>query len=91
MFVFVSYDITDPVRLRRVAKICEAYGERVQKSVFECYLSAAQLQAMRSHLARIVHDGEDRLFVATLCRADAARIQVDGWGQKARDWDYWMS
>lgn len=35
LFVFISYDIAYPGRLRRVATLCEGYGERVQKSVFE--------------------------------------------------------
>ncbi|HOF31285.1 MAG TPA: CRISPR-associated endonuclease Cas2 [Burkholderiaceae bacterium] len=91
LFVFVSYDIADPGRLRRVATLCEGYGERVQKSVFECHLKPAQLQELRDRLARIVRPDEDKVFIATLCRADAARILVDGHGHIARDWDYWLA
>lgn len=91
LFVFVSYDIGDPARLRRVAGVCEGYGERVQKSVFECYLGKAQLQQLRDRLARIVHPGEDKLFIATLCHADAGRVVVDGHGHIAKDWDYWLA
>ena len=36
MLNVIAYDITDPKRLARVAKVCEAYGMRVQYSLFEC-------------------------------------------------------
>ncbi len=91
LFAFVSYDIADPVRLRRVAALCEGYGERVQKSVFECHLKPARLQELRDRLARIIRPGEDKVFIATLCHADVGRIVVDGRGHIARDWDYWLS
>jgi CRISPR-associated protein Cas2 len=47
MMVLVSYDVSTrddkgPGRLRRVAKICKNYGQRVQYSVFECIVDPAQ-------------------------------------------------
>ncbi len=39
----IAYDISDPVRLRRVIKVMESYGERLQYSVFLCELSDAEL------------------------------------------------
>jgi len=49
MEILVAYDVstTDAAgerRLRRVAKICEGFGQRVQNSVFECILNDAQLE-----------------------------------------------
>ena len=51
MDVLVTYDIAvtqgkGARRLRRVAQVCERYGERVQFSVFECRLSPSRLQRM---------------------------------------------
>ena len=42
MFYLVAYDIADPSRLRRVAKACEDYGIRLEKSVFQCDLPEEQ-------------------------------------------------
>ena len=39
MLHLIAYDIASDKRLRRVARICEDYGIRVEKSVFECDLS----------------------------------------------------
>lgn len=55
MMVLVSYDVktSDPGgarRLRRVAKVCRDYGQRVQFSVFECMVDPAQWTRLRQKL-----------------------------------------
>ncbi len=55
MMVLVSYDVatSDPGgarRLRRVAKVCQNYGQRVQFSVFECMVDPAQWTRLRQSL-----------------------------------------
>jgi CRISPR-associated protein Cas2 len=50
MFILVCYDVCDSRRLRRVAKLLEGYGQRVQESVFECHLDVACLSRMRDEL-----------------------------------------
>ena len=42
----VLYDIRNPRRLRRVARLMEGYGQRVQHSVFECDLGEAELNRL---------------------------------------------
>mgnify|MGYP000866525124 CR=1 FL=1 len=66
MFVLVSYDvaITSPGgkrRLRRVAKTCLNFGERVQFSVFECVVEPAQWVALRNQLESIIDMDHDSL------------------------------
>jgi CRISPR-associated protein Cas2 len=59
MLVLVCYDVSTESkagrrRLRRVAKVCESTGQRVQKSVFECHLDIVKFEALeRSLLAEI--------------------------------------
>ena len=55
MLVLVCYDVnTEPQagrrRLRRVARVCESTGQRVQKSVFECQLDTAKFEALERRL-----------------------------------------
>lgn len=55
MLVLVCYDVSTETkagrrRLRRVAKVCESTGQRVQKSVFECQVSLAQFEALERKL-----------------------------------------
>ena len=66
MLVVVSYDvctsdINGPKRLRRVAKTCENWGQRVQNSVFECLVDPAQWVALRAKLLEIIDPELDSL------------------------------
>jgi CRISPR-associated protein Cas2 len=59
----VTYDVRDDARLRRVARLLEGYGERLQYSVFRCRLGEVELQRLRWELTRLVGDEDDLLFV----------------------------
>ena len=66
MLVLVSYDVstTDPGgprRLRRVAKVCQNYGQRVQNSVFECILDPAQWAVLKQRLIDLIDKEMDSL------------------------------
>jgi len=66
MFVLVTYDVatTDlkgQRRLRRVAKACKNYGQRVQYSVFECIVDPAQWTVLRDALIKEIDEAEDSL------------------------------
>jgi CRISPR-associated protein Cas2 len=64
--IVVAYDVnTESVegrrRLRRVAACCEDYGQRVQNSVFECFVDAAQWAKLRRRLIEEVNFETDSL------------------------------
>ncbi len=66
MFVIVSYDVatTTPAgqrRLRRVAKTCQDYGQRVQYSVFECIVDPAQWALVKERLISEIDPEKDSL------------------------------
>ena len=66
MLVLVTYDVKTASpegdkRLRRVAKICKDYGQRVQYSVFECMVDPAQWIAFRQRLIDAIEESEDSL------------------------------
>lgn len=66
MMVLITYDVhTESVagkrRLRRVARLCENHGQRVQLSVFECLVDPAQWTALRSQLEGEINVEEDSL------------------------------
>jgi len=55
MLVLVCYDVNTETRagrrrLRRVAKVCESTGQRVQKSVFECRIDLAEMETLERRL-----------------------------------------
>lgn len=66
MMVLITYDVTTETaegrgRLRRVARVCENHGQRVQKSVFECLVDPAQFARLRQRLANEIEPREDSL------------------------------
>lgn len=66
MLVLVTYDISTGTsagqrRLRQVAKNCLNYGQRVQNSVFECWLSHENLVQFRQRLLNEINPQEDSL------------------------------
>lgn len=66
MLVLITYDVnvTDSGgerRLRKVAKICESYGIRVQNSVFECNINASQHALLKSELLKTINVKNDSL------------------------------
>ncbi len=66
MFVLVSYDVATgdaegERRLRRVAKACKDYGQRVQYSVFECIVDPAQWTYLKQRLINEIDPGKDSL------------------------------
>jgi CRISPR-associated protein Cas2 len=62
----VSYDISDPKRLRRVFKAMRNWGDHLQYSVFECHLTRADLVRLRTQLAEIIHHNDDQVLFVDL-------------------------
>jgi len=66
MFVLISYDVATgdaegERRLRRVARVCKDYGQRVQYSVFECIVDPAQLAYLKQRLINEIDPEKDSL------------------------------
>jgi len=83
MEVLVAYDVCTDTRegerrLRRVAKICEGHGQRVQKSVFECVLNAAQLETLKHRLRKVVDMEQDSLRFYRLREPRERYLEVMG-------------
>ena len=62
MLHLLAYDIAFDKRLRRVARICEDYGIRVEKSVFECDLDEKDFATMWKRLSNAVQTEVDRVI-----------------------------
>jgi CRISPR-associated protein Cas2 len=83
MMVLVTYDVNTETaegrkRLRRVAKACENYGQRVQKSVFECLVDPAQWSRLRLQLVDIIVPELDSLRFYFLGKSWKNRVEHVG-------------
>jgi CRISPR-associated protein Cas2 len=83
MMVVVCYDVSTETpegrrRLSHIAKICKNYGQRVQKSVFECTVEPAQWTALRYQLLNEANLKEDNLRFYFLGANWQKRIEYHG-------------
>ena len=91
MLVIVSYDVSTETkagrrRLRRVARVCEGMGQRVQKSVFECQVNVMQFDELERRLLAEIAEGEDCLRFYRL--TEPGELHVREYGKfKAADFE----
>ena len=83
MQVLITYDVSTTTtegrrRLRRAAKTCLDYGQRVQYSTFECLVDPAQLVALRSRLLKIINLETDSLRIYHLGHDWDHRVEHHG-------------
>lgn len=83
MLVVVCYDVNTETRsgqrrLRRVAKACEGVGQRVQKSVFECQVDLAQMEALERKLVSIMDLDTDSLRLYRMAETRGCEVREHG-------------
>ncbi|HTU19353.1 MAG TPA: CRISPR-associated endonuclease Cas2 [Gemmataceae bacterium] len=81
----VSYDISNPKRLRKVATACEDFGVRKQFSVFLCRLSATDFVRLRSRLYDLINLEQDQVLFIPLCGKCVQQIEALGRPTEAAD------
>lgn len=91
MLVLVCYDVSTETkagrrRLRRVAKVCESTGQRVQKSVFECQLDIAQFESLERELLAEIDVEQDCLRLYRIPETRGFEVREHG-AFKAVDFD----
>ncbi len=83
MLVLITYDVNTEdaagrKRLRRVARQCVNYGQRVQNSVFECLVDLAQYKLLQAKLLEIIDPAKDSLRFYQLGNKYQSKIEHFG-------------
>ncbi|MEJ5265319.1 MAG: CRISPR-associated endonuclease Cas2 [Bacteroidales bacterium] len=83
MMVLITYDVETTSaegrkRLRRVAKICTNYGQRVQNSVFECIVNPAQLAEIKYQIEKCINKEKDSVRYYYLGSTWSGRVEHIG-------------
>ncbi len=83
MYVLVTYDVDTMSmegarRLRRVAKACTDYGQRVQNSVFECKVTESQYCLLKERIKGIINVSLDSVRFYILSNNECKRVEVLG-------------
>ncbi len=83
MDVLIAYDVATDTkegqrRLRRVAQVCKDFGQRVQKSVFECSVNGMQFVLLRERLLACINPQEDNLRIYRLVEPRERYVEAYG-------------
>jgi CRISPR-associated protein Cas2 len=83
MLVLVTYDVATATasgakRLRKVAKVCLNFGQRVQASVFECDVEPAQFAALKARLLDLYEPSQDSIRFYFLGSGDRKKVEHFG-------------
>ena len=83
MYIILTYDVSTitkagKTRLRKVAKTCLDYGQRVQNSVFECKIDSAQLVEFRDKLLTIIDTDIDSIRIYHLGKNWEHKVEHHG-------------
>lgn len=90
-FWVICYDIADNHRRGRVARLLLDHVERVQESVFEGWLSAAQQRDLEQRLAPLIEASEDSIrFYPLLLREAICRQSAGTMPALRREQDFWI-
>jgi CRISPR-associated protein Cas2 len=74
MIYLYSYDIADSRRRTQVHKKLEQFGIGIQKSLFQCDITADLAEALSSSLLKLINKTEDSLIIIPLCEKDREKV-----------------
>jgi len=88
MIVLVTYDITNPRRLRKTHKFLKEFGLNTQKSVFECDIDEVALKRIRRFCKESLDLSSDSVRIYKICSRCIKNVSISGLGLKITQLDY---
>jgi CRISPR-associated protein Cas2 len=87
MWYAIAYDIVDDGRRNKIASTLEAYGDRVQYSVFECNLNRSELKELTGKLKEHLDPKVDSIRIYMICESCKGKMEVIGRGMRMGEQD----
>ena len=88
MISLITYDITDPKRLRKMHTFLKEYGLNTQKSVFECDIDDNALKFIREFCRETLDLETDQVRIYKICSRCINKVSISGQGLKITQLDY---
>lgn len=88
MLVMISYDVVEDKKRLKLMKFLKDYGERVQKSVFECNLTSRIYEEVKSGVEEIINKRKDRVRYYRICKGCAEKVEISGWGEVTEEEEF---
>lgn len=77
-YLVVAYDIADDKRRNKICDILSAYGQRVNYSVFECFLGVGDIFRLKNKIEGYLKKGEDIVLYYYLCKDCLEKVERVG-------------
>ena len=84
-FYLIAYDLSNNKRRLKLSKLLESLGMRVQGSVFEGWLTGAELKQLVQKGKLLIHEGEDSLRIYQICRSCHEKMILIGESRSAAE------
>ncbi len=88
MLVMISYDVVENKKRLKLMKFLKDYGERVQKSVFECNVTPKIYEKIKSGVEEIINKRKDRVKYYRICKGCADKVEISGWGEVTEEEEF---
>ena len=88
MITLITYDITEPKRLKNLRGFLKEFGLRTQKSVFECDIDADALKRIRAYCRDNLEIVSDSVRIYKICNHCINKVVLSGSGLKVTQLDY---
>ncbi len=88
MIILITYDITNPKRLKRIHKFLKEFGINTQKSVFECDMDSEGLKKIRNYCKTSLDLGKDSVRIYKICSGCINKVMLSGQGMKVTNLTY---
>lgn len=88
MIVLITYDITDPKRLKKIHAFLKEFGFNTQKSVFECDIDDVALKTIRRYCKYNLDLSSDSVRIYKICSRCIKKVIISGLGLKITQLDY---
>jgi len=88
MITIITYDITEPKRLRKLHDFLKEFGLNTQKSVFECDIEDIALKKIRQYCKSRLDLEEDSVRIYKVCSPCMSKVEISGQGIKVSNLDY---
>lgn len=88
MITLITYDITNPKRLRKTHDFLKDFGLNTQKSVFECDIDQEGLKIIRTYCKENLDLSRDSVRIYKICARCINKVMISGQGLKVTQLDY---
>jgi len=88
MFVMISYDVVEDKKRLKLMKFLKDYGNRIQKSVFECNFTPKTYDLVKSGVEGIINKRKDRVRYYRICKGCVDKVEISGWGEVTEDEEF---